>query len=223
MAKSRIGELARAVSFPGIDPRTFVISGVIATGDNSVRIDEEDGCMYADVVVAGTDVEYNGNDAESVSAEITVQLVFPTNGTGMIYPGMPTSGTPVVVVISGGMVDYDVFGFCTNAGDRRLPKSVIARPNDVHIVAPQGQAIRLGSRSDGMEKSAARVDDEIQITSSTDNDFVSFINSLRTAWNVAIGAGTPLIPTDPVSPSTTSIKGKITKGSSRVKIGGNST
>ena len=211
-----IERIARAISRPGIDPRYWVVDGRILDSADAVTVGG-DG-VFCDVEVAGVDADPDpstpllGKDAGTI---VTAQWLYPGDGKGgIVYTGPPQPGAPCVVIVVRGSADAGCYAIAPfQSPDFKLPAQILARPNDMHIIAPSGQQVVLGGRGavDTSTKKAARIGDEVKTSSAEDAAFWAQWNALI-VWANAQGAG--------VGAATTSITGKITKGSSRVLIGG---
>lgn len=216
--------LFNALNVPGIDPRTWVVTGRIVDDDDSVRV--EDGCVVVDIVLAGLDVTENA-DGDGDYPETTAKWVYPSDGSGgVIFCGLPQKGHPCIVFVSNGDPDQDIIAMPMQTSDYKLPSSVLADPYSTHILAPSGSRVKIGSRgsSDTTLKKVARVDDETKIDNTTSSSLITVLSAFVTAWNATQPGGGPVLALPGVTlPTITQVLGKVSKGSSRVLAGGTSS
>jgi hypothetical protein len=211
-------DLFSALNIPGIDPRNHILEGRISSDPDSIRI--IDGCVFVDIELAGLDVEYDNGGTE-IYPEATAKWMFLVDGSGgVFYPGLPKAGLCCVVLVQNGDPGLSIYAHGAPSQDHKLPSSVLADTGSMHLVAPAGGLIKIGSRGAESLKKAARIDDSVVVNSSTDSSFMTFLQAVITAWNAAAVSGGPLIVPAGSPTVVTAITGKVSTGSSRVLIGG---
>ena len=213
-------DLFSALNIPGIDPRNHILEGRISSDPDSVRI--IDGCVFVDVELSGLNIEYD-KDGTEVYPETTAKWMFLVDGSGgVFYPGLPKAGLCCVVLVQNGDPGLSIYANGAPSQDYQLPSSVLADTGSMHIVAPTGGLIKIGSRGSESLKKAARLDDSVVVNSSTDSTFMAFMQAVITAWNAAAVGGGPLVVPAGSPIVVAAITGKVSTGSSRVLIGGTS-
>lgn len=194
----------------------FIAEGRVSTKQNSVRM--EDSSWWADVEVAGVDAEITSNTGDVESPIVSVKWVYPGDGNGAIlYYGPPRPGQSALIFQTANGTFYGQAG--PSAEDIPLPAAVLANPSSLHIIAPAGASVNIASRGGAASSPAARKNDEVKSTSTEDATAWAWIAKVHAVClALAASAGVTGFPADP----PTSLTGKITKGSSRVVIGGTS-
>lgn len=179
-----------------------MVFGHVSDSPDAVEINE-DGC-FVDVKLS-TDVDVDPITGFAVPLELTAQWLFPVIGNGIVF-SKPKPGQPCLVLVDQGDPDAGCYAQAVAATlGGAIPFAVLADEESMHITPEEGQQLVLAAQGlvDITVKKAARVDDEVEVTIPTGSFLVSADNGVLNAGPVTV-------------------TGKITKGSSRVQIGGDS-